>query len=634
MKISMIETCLKTDAIKHVEFAKVLDGIKKGRWKNLVDVYRSTHDKKALAEFKKTKMPAVLFSGIFADGRNDQSIIEHSGMCVLDFDSLPSFEAAKEFRNEIFQHDWVIAAFVSPSGRGVKAVVKIPSDVESHSGHYSALIRELQEGGYDIDTTSRNISRLCFVSYDEGLLYREDATIYSNWLEVETKEQPLPPQTWRVAESTNKDVLDICINMIKGSVDGAKHNVLLRASKLAGGYISGGHIKEQDAISALEFAISNKDVKDLRAAKKTITDGIKFGKQYPIFDYSNKINDEEEKKYYYTLFDVKNDLKDYRYHKPVKGVDTGLKPIDEIFSMLKGTTTYAFGSPHSGKTEIFLDIALYVAEKHNWKFALYMPENGDVKDLMAELCKKYIMRPYFVEEQNHMTDEQAERAEKFIDEHFLIFDANEYSLSIEGFLTKIKEAEDFYGCKIDCIIADPFNEFDHSKMKDDGNRQDLYIENMLGKIRRDAKKNNRHNIFITHSNDNQEMKTVNGINFMPMPHARDVAGGKAWFRKAMQLVAIWRPPQTEYKPMTVGAHNELIFKVLKSKPKGVGKLGEASVFWDYKRQRYYYKDLMGNILFGGGKPLAKVDEERGLQSGNPDEYKYNSTSVKTEKAPF
>ena len=81
-----------------------------------------------------------------------------------------------------------------------------------------------------------------------------------------------------------------------------------------------------------------------------------------------------------------------------------------------------------------------------------------------------------------------------------------------------------------------------------------------------------------------------------MPMAREAAGGQALLRKAMTWINMWRPPSGMLNESGMPYRdNEVLINIEKAKPKGVSKRGTISLFFDWKRNRYYeegeYKDL-------------------------------------------
>jgi len=69
----------------------------------------------------------------------------------------------------------IVAAFVSPSGNGLKAIFAIPSDIEKHADAFESAKRYLSTYGLEADESGKDISRLCFLSHDEEIHYAPDA---------------------------------------------------------------------------------------------------------------------------------------------------------------------------------------------------------------------------------------------------------------------------------------------------------------------------------------------------------------------------------------------------------------------------------------------------------------------------
>ena len=90
----------------------------------------------------------------------DKSCIEHSGFICLDFD--------KTTKEEILQNSkYIYAAFLSPTGTGVKVLVRIPADISTHGARFDALREYFNHASFDPKT--RDLSRLCFDSYDPDI---------------------------------------------------------------------------------------------------------------------------------------------------------------------------------------------------------------------------------------------------------------------------------------------------------------------------------------------------------------------------------------------------------------------------------------------------------------------------------
>ena len=126
----------KTNPV-YIDVLKILNYIKQGRWANNIHKLRQETDKANRARFKNS-LPSICFSGKFKE-RFDNDIIEHSGLTVLDFDHV---ENLKDFKAEICKDKYTYSAFISPSGDGLKVLIKIPPEIENHEKHYLGLMKK------------------------------------------------------------------------------------------------------------------------------------------------------------------------------------------------------------------------------------------------------------------------------------------------------------------------------------------------------------------------------------------------------------------------------------------------------------------------------------------------------------
>ena len=159
----------------------ILDRIKGGATKDLVKRIRTEKDKSQRNELKKN-LPAICFSGTF-NKRNDASIIQHSGIICLDFDGYESNKELLTDKEKLTKSNYVYSVFISPSGKGLKALIKIPQDVDNHVNYFNSL--EMHFNNPHFDTTCKNISRVCYESYDPLIYVNKNSSV---WEEIKEKE--------------------------------------------------------------------------------------------------------------------------------------------------------------------------------------------------------------------------------------------------------------------------------------------------------------------------------------------------------------------------------------------------------------------------------------------------------------
>jgi hypothetical protein len=155
------------------EINEVLNSFKDGHNKSQIEKIRSTKEKTERNDFK-AKLKSICFSGEFSR-RAAKNIIKHSGFACLDFDDLPSFEDAVCLRDSLQDNEYIYSAFISPSGNGVKAIVKIPNEIENHKKYYEAICETFDSF---LDTKTKDVSRVCYETYDPDLFINEKSKVW------------------------------------------------------------------------------------------------------------------------------------------------------------------------------------------------------------------------------------------------------------------------------------------------------------------------------------------------------------------------------------------------------------------------------------------------------------------------
>jgi len=159
-----------------------LDRIKNGNSKSHIGLIRDCKDKKDRDELKKEYLPAICFSGTFSS-RQDHSLKTHSGYICLDFDAFENQKILKEFREKIQKDEYVFSSFLSPSGEGLKVLIKVPPEIKHHRDYFRALQKYFDCKYFD--KSCINESRACYESYDPDLYLNENSLIWLQREEVE-----------------------------------------------------------------------------------------------------------------------------------------------------------------------------------------------------------------------------------------------------------------------------------------------------------------------------------------------------------------------------------------------------------------------------------------------------------------
>jgi hypothetical protein len=126
----------------------------------------------------KAQLQAFTFGGQFFPKRGNAFLQQHSGLVLADFDDLPDVKATKHM---LSSDPHVVYAFESPSATGVKAAILVPIVYDNASyKHAWHSVKDHYEKLYGIrwDPSGKDISRLCYASYDPDFYWNPDAVCF------------------------------------------------------------------------------------------------------------------------------------------------------------------------------------------------------------------------------------------------------------------------------------------------------------------------------------------------------------------------------------------------------------------------------------------------------------------------
>jgi len=173
-QVTIFKSIRDTDTPFFRDVNKILERIKEGATKDIVKKIRAEKRKPERNELKK-QLPAICFSGTF-NKRADNSIVDHSGLICLDFDGYAKQKELLQDKENFTKSKYVFSVFISPSGNGLKVLVKIPADPENHTNYFNSLEKHFNSPYFD--KTSKNLSRVCYESYDPLIHINENSSIW------------------------------------------------------------------------------------------------------------------------------------------------------------------------------------------------------------------------------------------------------------------------------------------------------------------------------------------------------------------------------------------------------------------------------------------------------------------------
>jgi hypothetical protein len=178
--VTIFKDLYTTSTPFYKDIAFILERIKTGKSKELVEAIRNEKNKEK-RDALKIKLPAILFSGTFTN-RNAKGLKDHSGYICLDFDKYESDKKMTADRKKFEKDEYTFSVFTSPSGNGLKVIVKIPPVVENHKDYFIALEKYYNSENFDI--ACKDVSRVCYESYDEKIYINTQSKEWNKFDEI------------------------------------------------------------------------------------------------------------------------------------------------------------------------------------------------------------------------------------------------------------------------------------------------------------------------------------------------------------------------------------------------------------------------------------------------------------------
>ena len=571
---------------------KALERIKLGASKQLVLDIRLALDKEKANKLK-LNLPSICFSGKFGIDRKDEQLIEHSGFIVLDFDDISDL---RDKQTEIISHPFVYACWVSPSGNGLKALVKI-ADGKKHREHFQSL----QDVFPEIDRSGINVSRVCYESYDPDIYINENAQVFTKAKKIE---KVVVSETENVDDSENfRRILKWLTNKNDAFVTGERNTYIF---KLASACCRFG-ISEESALSLIstEYTVSNDFT--MSEMKSAVKSGYRANKnnfgtaaiqkeklvnKTTSYEIDVKREFTEESGENYRVEDVVYgiDVKDKALYINQNGFDRvqgiGIPELDYLFKPKRGEITLLTGIGNYGKTAWQKAQLLMRMVMFGEKVATFSPEDVPAEEYFHDYVEMLLgceCTPY---NPNRPPNEIYEAAYDFVSKHIFYISAE--MLSPTPQYIKEKFLELIVQEKVDYCCIDPFNQMTND-YKGYGGRTDKYLETLLADFSRFARKNDVYFWIIAHPKLMERDRTGN----YKCPDVFDINDGAMWSNKMDNILVYHRPfAQTDPNNPLAEFHSKKI------KKKSVGRKGFMMLDYVWERRRFFIegRDILQEML--------------------------------------
>ena len=591
-----------------VKLKTVLERIKSEKVMDKILKVREQPTKELSNEVKVNELPVICFSGEFKDYRHGDNLIRHTGLICLDFDKLKESEIINKKRF-LSEFPFVVSVFISPSGRGLKAVVRV-FEGNKHDGHYLSLLKDFP----DADISTKDIARACFECADKDIYINYNATPYSKIIEIEKKTIKVDISK---ATGTDFDKIEKWLHRKNKIYESGNRNNFIFA--LASACCRFG-IQQAETESLIDINYLSKDgeftTNEMLKCIKSAYASNEFGSA--MFSNENLVDRTTTKE---IEIDLNTEVKDVIYGKDVYGdainlysngyvsaESTGITSIDRLFKWKRGELSVLTGIGNYGKSEWLKFIMLNKSVKDGAKWALFSPENFPAHEFYHDLAETLIgcnCTP-FNSDGTQNFDQPSEtvykKAYDFVSEHFFYIYPKDVAPTPEYIRTRFLEL--ILKEKIDGVVIDPFNQLTNDY---NGGRDDKYLESFLAECSRFAVRNNVYYMIVAHPHKLQKDKDTKAY---PAPDVFDLAGGAMWNNK-VENILVYHRPNKHVDPMDRTC--EFIARKIR-KQKTVGVSGVETFEYNRRKRQFIFDDYpiknfdLGRIAIPDNKTFKNYSE--------------------------
>ena len=272
----------------------------------------------------------------------------------------------------------------------------------------------------------------------------------------------------------------------------------------------------------------------------------------------------------FEIADIRQDVFAIYENGTPNGVHPGWDNLNELYRPRLGNWTAVIAIPSAGKTAWMAALMVNLAIRHGWRFLVFPAENLPAEEYASMLAEIYVGKPFNRGPSERMSREELGFALDWLQEHFIIINPQDGSMSVDGILEMAKAYCLRRG--INGLVIDPWNELEHAQPMNQTETQ--YIGQSLIKIRQFSKTHNVHTWVVIHPTKLAKEKDGK----YPVPTLYDASGSAHWRNKADFGISIYRDYADDSKPVEI--------HIQKVRWKWTGKIGMAELYFDKLTGRY------------------------------------------------
>lgn len=584
-----------------------LGRISSNHHRQAVELIRSQGNKNDRDTLKK-QLPGVCFAGRFAniiteDGvieysaRTEKGLQEHSGIMVIDFDDM-----ALSFREMLMANEYTYACWLSPSGTGFKALIRI-ADGTKHRKIFDHIRKHLWT---QIDRSGVDPSRFCFESYDPEIYINPNASVYTKALE---------PVSFTYATAAARESDSEIFTRIERWLE-----------KRGDAFVNGQRNTYTFKIAAAccRFGIEQNTAESLIGAKNTTKEGDFSRKEMVTtiasaykrnrasfgtvsFDRDQIVTKNGEREidlgellpdgkvadviYVDDVYEAALSIKNNGFES---AEETGIPQLE--FKMKRREVSVLGGYGNVGKSALMTFQQLCKTLVSGTKWAVFGPEAFPAEEYYHEIAEMLNGGPIGPKVAYGMTDAEYRAKMDWIGKHFFYCYPKDHAPTLDLILERFLELVIKEG--VSGVIIDPWNQLNHDYTN---GRDDQLLERDLSKCKRFANENNVFFFILAHPTN---PSLAPGEKNYRCPEYSSLAGGGKWNAKVDNIMMYHRPEFLSNPDSTVCEFHKKKMK----KPRVTGKRGMVAMDFDFNRRRFVFGDIdpLGELLRMKDNPRSGI----------------------------
>ncbi|MEK9767820.1 MAG: DnaB-like helicase C-terminal domain-containing protein [Betaproteobacteria bacterium] len=217
--------------------------------------------------------------------------------------------------------------------------------------------------------------------------------------------------------------------------------------------------------------------------------------------------------------DYYNQVLDFYSGNIQKPISTGFANLDKVYQVMPGTFQLITGIPNHGKSNFLDQLIINIAQRNQWKFAIFSPEHSAALHI-RRLVEKVVKKPFDIGLSERMSPSELSNAMEWLNHQFFFIENKEAVPDIDYILDRARAACMQHSIK--GLVIDPFNKIAQNRAT--SVREDEHIRDIIAKCQKFCISHNVTLWMVAHPH--KLHRSENGA-YNP-PSLYEVAGSAHW----------------------------------------------------------------------------------------------------------